>query len=584
MSIGWAKMTKAGFSISLVKEKGVIYMAGLPNMIYPGRNTAALQLTFGSYMHTKSASNGDIYDMKNLSSDFFPLLSVRKRRKRYGKKLKVPNGLYAKEKIYYVDGESFYAEGESFDADGEKIKKMKKIDGFTLTNSKKIFCALGDYLIILPDKKYYRFSEESYGSIEASFKGTVKFCDGTIYGEAAKANTLSCEGADFGSLFKVGDAVSISGCEVEEKNNKSCIIREISKDGNSLIFDENIFSIASETEYTEKSVVTVSRTMPDMDFLICNENRLWGCKGDEIYACKPGDIFNWNVFDGISTDSYSVMAGSAGSFTGAVSFMGYPIFFKDEHIYKVYGDKPSNFQLISSASLGVSEGNYGSLAISGEMLFYLSRAGICVYSGGIPGNASEAFGEDRYENAVAGSDGIKYYISMKNTLTDKYSLFVYDTRRGIWMKEDDTEVISFAFDGALYMLRSDGYVYVIDNGSEKVIELDYAEDYVEWECEFADIYESTAYRSRSSAIYTKKGVGKFLIRLELGDEAKFKAEIMFDSDGKWHTVSELSTTVKKTVTLPIIPRRADHYKLRFTGEGECIIYSIARKFYQGSEF
>lgn len=90
------------------------------------------------------------------------------------------------------------------------------------------------------------------------------------------------------------------------------------------------------------------------------------------------------MFDGLDTDSYAVDTGSAGSFTACVSYLGYPIFFKEEHIYKVYGSIPSNFQVMGSATLGVAEGSAGSLAVAGEILFYLSRAGIMAYSGGIP--------------------------------------------------------------------------------------------------------------------------------------------------------------------------------------------------------
>ena len=84
-----------------------------------------------------------------------------------------------------------------------------------------------------------------------------------------------------------------------------------------------------------------------------------GCgaaKGDTVYASKLGDPFNWNVFDGLSTDSYAVDVGSAGDFTACCSYLGYPCMFKEEHIYKVYGDKPSNFQVMGSASWGWKRG------------------------------------------------------------------------------------------------------------------------------------------------------------------------------------------------------------------------------------
>lgn len=150
-----------------------------------------------------------------------------------------------------------------------------------------------------------------------------------------------------------------------------------------------------------------------------------------------------------------MQVGSAGDFTACFSYLGYAIFFKEEMIYKVYGSAPSNFQVMGSASLGVEAGSSLSLAIAGETLFFLTRAGIVAYSGGTTQSVASAFGLERYHNAVGGSDGLKYYVSMQNEAGD-WSLFVYDTRLGIWEREDDTQALGFAWDSDLYFLDADG--------------------------------------------------------------------------------------------------------------------------------
>ncbi len=66
--------------------------------------------------------------------------------------------------------------------------------------------------------------------------------------------------------------------------------------------------------------MTLSRDVPDMDYVCVNENRLWGCRGDTVYASKLGDPKNFNVFEGLSTDSYAADVGSAGDFTGPARF------------------------------------------------------------------------------------------------------------------------------------------------------------------------------------------------------------------------------------------------------------------------
>ena len=333
-------------------------MIGLPPMANQDGIQKYKQTKFGGYNHTLGADNGDIWDMKNMTSDFYPLLAPRRPRWKV-RTLTKPNGFYAHDGLYWVDGTGFYADGT--------------LKG-TVTNGRKKFASLGAYIIILPDKKYYNRLTDEFGALEASFTGSAKIQDGIYAGEDAKANTIYASGAAWDSIFKVGDAVTISGAVKHESNNKTPIIREI--DGDYLRFYENTFTIS---DGGDAETLTIKRTVPDMDFLCENENRLWGCKEDTIYASKLGDIFNWNVFDGVATDSYSVNVGSAGDFTACCSYLGYPCFFKEEHIYKVYGDKPSNFQVMGSASLGVEAGSDASIAIAGETLFYLARTGIVAY-------------------------------------------------------------------------------------------------------------------------------------------------------------------------------------------------------------
>ena len=283
-------------------------MIGLPPMANQDGIQKYKQTKFGGYNHTLGADNGDIWDMKNMTSDFYPLLAPRRPRWKV-RTLTKPNGFYAHDGLYWVDGTGFYADGT--------------LKG-TVTNGRKKFASLGAYIIILPDKKYYNRLADEFGTMEASFTGSAKIQDGTYAGEDAKANTIYASGAAWDSIFKVGDAVTISGAVKHESNNKTPIIREI--DGDYLRFYENTFTIGSGGD---AETLTIKRTVPDMDFLCENENRLWGCKEDTIYASKLGDIFNWNVFDGVATDSYSVNVGSAGDFTACCSYLGYPCFFKE---------------------------------------------------------------------------------------------------------------------------------------------------------------------------------------------------------------------------------------------------------------
>lgn len=527
---------------------------GLPSMAFSDGIRKYKQTEFKGYNHRLDAQDGELWDMENLTSDYYPLLSPRKQRYIIAE-LTTPNGFYAHDGLYWVDGTDFYADGT-------------EVQGMTLENNRKRFASLGAYIVILPDKKYYNRLTGEYGSIEASWSGSGKIQDGTYAEEAAEANTIYASGASWGDIFTAGDAVEISGCTVHPENNKTIIIREI--DGDYLRFYENSFIIGAGGD-TETNMV-LRRRMPDVDFICENENRLWACKGDTIYCSKLGDIFNWNVFDGVATDSFAVDVGSTGDFTGCCAYLGYPVFFKEEHIYKVYGDKPSNFQVMGSASLGVEEGSGGSIAIAGEMLFYLSRVGIVCYTGGIPQSVAMNFGTQRFRNAIGGSDGTKYYVSMQDT-DDEWHLFVYDTRRNLWHREDWMQAVGFGWNRELYFLDAEGTVWLNGNARE-IPENAEQEMFVESIAEFGDFIEKDP---------NHKGTAKIQVRMELEEDASVTIEMQFDSDGVWREVKTLTTAVKRSYYLPIIPRRSDHFRIRFIGTGQWRLYSLVRENYSGSE-
>ena len=528
----------------------------LPNMKYADKLTKGKQVRFRGLNHTIGARDGEIWDMENMTGDHAPVLATRAKRMIY-RKLEKPGGLYAREGLAWVDGTGFYYKGE---------RKG------TVSEGMKNFGSLGSKIVILPDKCYYDVASDTFGNMESRWSGgTVCFTRGKLYGVDADANTIQVEGVSWADFFRDGDAVTISGCAVHPENNQTAIIREI--DGDKLYFYENIFTIG-EDGYTETGTVSISRTVPDLISVCENENRLWGRTTDAVYSSALGDIFNWNLFDGIDSDAYAVTPGSAGSLTGCIAYRGYPVFMKAENIYKVYGSVPSDFQLMGSASLGLAEGSGNSLAVAGEVLYYLGRNGIMAYSGGIPQSVADAFGTDRFKNAVGGTDGLKYYVSMEDEDGTAW-LYVYDTQKRMWHKEDSTRVTHFAsWNGNLYYLNDKGEIWLtgnIQDPPEEAVE----EDDFSFMTEFADFTDDDP---------NKKGVGKVQLRIELDRAAELTVMAQFDSDGIWRTIKSIvGTDPKRSYMLPIVPRRCDHYRVKLVGTGGCRIYSMAREYCSGSE-
>lgn len=530
----------------------------LPDMIYGDGIRKKQMLAFGGYNHTRGASDGELWDMTNLSSREYPLMTCRPKRRTL-RTLSKPNGIFARDKLGFVDGTDFFYDGA--------------VRG-TVADSKKTFAVIGKRVLIFPDKLCYNIGENSLTSLEATYTSTAGgacFRSGTIYGVEAKSNTLVCTGANFAATFRAGDAVTISGCKTHKENNKTAIIREI--DGGVLRFSENCFTLNDgPTDYTEPDAVTVVRTVPDMDYLCVNENRVWGCRDSTIYASKLGDPFNWNVFDGLETDSYAAESGSAGDFTGMISFLGYPVAFKEHEICKVYGSVPSNFQIMASAKTGVQDGSGASLAVAGETLFYLSRSGPAAFSGGLPASLAAPFGGDVYQNGVGGGDGLRYYLSAQDG-TGAWHLFVYDSGRGMWHREDHSRALGFAMTDNLHMLTDDGRIQLVGEVLDPPADST-EEQSVSWMAEFGDFTDKDP---------NKKGVSKLQLRVELEKGASMTVSILYDSAGEWETVAALNAELKRSYYLPVHPHRADHYRIRLTGTGVFRLYSLVRESYSGSE-
>ncbi|MCD7927367.1 MAG: hypothetical protein LUF80_00655 [Oscillospiraceae bacterium] len=527
----------------------------LPTLASAGSIQRQGQTSFGGINHVPGCGDGAIWDMENLCSDYYPVLAPRPARYIVDT-LETPNGIYAHDGLFTVDGTALKLNSETIG---------------TVEDSEKVFCSLGSYVCLWPDKLVYNLNTGDLSPIEVSWSGTASIQDGTYADQEAMANTIYAEGVDWSEYFSEGDAVEISGSETEA-NNVTIIIREI--DGEYLRFYEYSFTLDTDEDgasVAEEATLTISRNAPDFDFLLENDNRLWGCKGDTLWACKLGDPFNWYVFDGLSTDSYSVDVGSEGDFTGCCRYLGYPCFFKENGVYKVYGSLPTNFEVLGSATLGTIEGAWKSFAVANEKLYYLSRAGIMVYAGGTPAPISSVLGAGNIQTAIGGSDGLKYYCSLQDGSGD-WHLYVYDTTQGLWHREDDFHAVGMAWYKGLYALEEDGTLALLGSPPE-VPEGAEEEDAVSSMVEFGDFAWGTL---------NKKSATRIMLRLEMDEGVTVSVQVSYDSSGTWEDVCEVTVDHKCSRYLPALIRRCDHYRLRLNADGPWKLYALGQEFYSSS--
>ena len=577
---------------------------------------------FGGYNHNVRIQENEFYDMTNLTSDQAPVLAPRKRRGLYTKGTNI-QGMIAKDSLCYVDGSEF-------------VINKYRVDMGLSTNPEdcpKQLISMGAYVIIMPDKKYFNTVDFSdYGDIEAetTTASTIRFIpcklDGTEYNPDYIQSTppkepdnmalwmdtsdtphslkqysgatdtwagvettyvkIVCPG--IGTAFSEYDGVTISGLagtELFEDDIQTPAFNAEqlqALDGSQILYGRGdnyiiIIGILDNSTYITNKI-TVSRKMPAMDFVIENDNRLWGCRYglnndgevvNELYSCKLGDFRNWNCFMGISTDSYVVSLGSDGPFTGAITHAGYPLFFKESCLHKVFGQIPANFSVQTTTCRGVQNGCEKSLAIVNEILYYKARHAVCCYDGSLPVEMSAALGEERYELAVAGSHGNKYYISMANTVSGERSLFVYDAAKGMWHREDNLNAKQFcSCRDDLYCATEDNRIFAILGSGEGY------EESVPWMFETGIL---------GASLPEKKYLVKLNIRLVLEPGSSMNILAQYDSVGPWVNLGFITGTDLRSFTIPVKPRRCDHLRLRVEGEGPGMIFSITKTYTHGSD-
>ena len=536
---------------------------------------------FAGYHRGSRIAAGEFADMKNLSGRSYPALSPRKKRGLY-LEVEAPGGLIAKDNLCYIDGRDF-------------VMGQYHVD-LGLTPGEKQLVSMGAKVVILPDKKWINtLNLAQYGYLDAEFTGpvSVTLCslDGRAYenfplGDSPPEEAengalwmatsqrphvlkvwssqselwtdipstyLKLYSPGIGAAFSQYDGVTISGAQEESLN------------GHHVIWDKGEDSLIIPgilDAPVEESALKVARKMPEVDFLLESGNRLWGCRYgvsadgqvvNEIYASKLGDFTNWNCFMGLSTDSFAASCGTDGPFTAAVSYLGYPLFFKETCLHKVYGVMPANFQIQTTALRGVERGSSKSVCQVGEILYYKSPAGVCAYDGSLPVVVSQALGDTVYRNAVAGTDGERLYISMEGP-----ALFVYAPGRNLWHKEDDLVVRQFSFcRGKLYAMTDD-----------KILTMEGADE------------EDFPWMAQTSKLGLtdpgKRYITRLTLRLSMEPKSHLRIFIRYDGVGDWHSLAFLRGRSEPCFDLPLRPRRCSHLELKLEGQGEVILHSLTQ--------
>lgn len=569
---------------------------------------------FRGLNHNEVISDGQFYDMQNLSSDAYPVLTARKPRT-LCKTVTSGSRMSAGEHMAWCDGQHFYYNGtqkfactmpdnivrmgayfclfpqgivynshddtvkniaETVEATAQlniypAIKKIKPGGGWEISqanyvasetepsNTSQYWLDTGNTPVVL---KQYSKDFKIWVSVPTSLLG-FSF----IFNDDLPIGT-------FVQKFKAGDAVTISGLTGDlAELNSSFIINEVTLQG--FVVEVNSFILNIPSDFVTVSM-KVERTFPAMDYVCECGNRLFGCSTEkhEIYASKLGDPLNWNVFSGISTDSYAATIGSPGEFTGIASYRSNVLFFKENRIHVLSGTRPANFQIDTIECRGMQHGSNNSAAVVNETLFYKSDSGIMAYNGNLPELVSDAFGEYNTGHVIsAGTDGKKYYCCLV-TGDDECHLMVYDVLRGIWTREDSIAVRDFSAIGNNLYMMYDGKIYDLHTGTS-------VETGEAWKDETLIDEKDVMWYATTGAIGLdspyEKYIAALMLRVQMDSGGTIRVETSYDEENNFVEVARITADKLRSVTLNIVPRRCDTMRIRLSGRGKFKLFSISKE-------
>ncbi len=502
----------------------------LPKLRYKEKKHRRQTLSFAGLNMTDMLSEGELTECIGLSGERAPYLSPR-----YADRLvhsfDDPHGIFAAGGLLYIaDGDGL------FSYDGEYVRKVAS----GLEPSEKQFVFIGGALCIFPDKKCF-FPDSG---LLTDMQLSVTF-SGFELGENYLKRT------DGGELpFSVNDAVELSGASLYADNRTFAIITGAQRD--TLYFDSSLFKPQSGAD-----TITVTRPVPDFDFVCEHDNRLWGVKGNRIYASWLGMPCNFFAYDTAhSQASFYADVGSEGEFTACVSCPSYVAFMKGDKLHKLYGSKPSNYRLSLSRVAGVEAGSSASAVISNDCVIYNSADGVYAYGGGEPEYLSFKTGRLGSDACAVCQNGV-YHIAV--TRDSKRLLYSYELRRGLWFCDGERQVRSMAAcRGSVWYLSSDGGLYELGGSGEVG----------EWSAKLAPFSDGANLRRYS----------RIFLKLWLADGASVK--VTADNGSGKRSVFIRRADEDTRYELPLPYYNGSSLRVSLSGRGKCLLKGIIREYFE----
>lgn len=353
-------------------------------------------------------------ELVNFCSDDYPWLRSKDGFicKNYSKVFSGGVGIY-NEKLYYVSAGYFYYDDKKYFAVGTGKKKFSHYNG---------------KILIFPNMLYFDPETKKHGSFGVS-TGEIRYriTNRTVGTVSWGLSCIVSDDVMLTSLFKTGDGIKIAD---ERGLGISGLHTVIGTDEGlgALFFNKNEFG--SGDTINLKGIL--SHGAPESCDVACvSGGRIWVSGNNKIQASTINDESNWAIGGENEKTSFTCDVLGGDKITACIDFEGNPVFFSEHKIYKMYGDRATNFYLRGCSDWGgVPSGMSDTVAVVRDKIFYVSTSGVMCFDGVSPSVIQNTPFDCQNVKMIGASDGDKYYLCVGEG--DASKLYAYDVARGQW--------------------------------------------------------------------------------------------------------------------------------------------------------
>jgi len=258
------------------------------------------------------------------------------------------------------------------------------------------------------------------------------------------------------------------------------------------------------------------------------------------WSQPPGDtksIEDWSQDENSEKTSggyVEVGQTSSDPIVGLCSLSNQLIIFKKSSVYRLLGDNPSNFRVVLVNKDTEEMVNTGRISY-GDTPYWITRAGLYYHTGStsqLMGNARNVMNTlDKADisRCKAAECRDRLYFSMRlGTGTTDDSILIYDKVARTYLLRNGFECIDLcAYDGKLYMINSNRYVYVWDQSTS----YDGSPINAEWHTPLTDMGEMTVIKALDGMYFRGEG-GLVNLEYHIGDFKTIETYQMPEATGE----------------------------------------------------